>query len=269
MPGGRMYPQSWREMSLDMKLCLASVGCMVGVWIAGDLLPIRIQLLIALMVAALAVSLSVRRRRQMDWRWPGTNVKGVLRAVGTAAAFALMFFACRPSFPFFERGCLGWYLAGVMIALFSILDSLHVVQPSEADFLKFCGPPKLSSGEGPQAAPSDDEPLWQRAARAIFGVLFVAVWIEFMASFYFFGVYFRNGAPKPTPTQTEQLINHGSAVYVTPVQKHLLDRLDTWSFTCIPAIMVAAAILHFIVGVKLFDNTPTLWEIRNRKNKPA
>jgi hypothetical protein len=93
--------------------------------------------------------------------------------------------------------------------------------------------------------------------------------IEFLAFFYLFGVYFRSGSPKPTSAQTEQLINHGWVVYITPVQKHLLDRLETWSFTCIPTIIVAAAFLHLVVGIKLFPNAPTLREIRNRKNKPA
>jgi len=180
-----------------------------------------------------------------------------------------MFFACRPMFPFFERGCLGWYLAGVDIALFNILDSLRVVQSSEADFLKFCGPPKLSAGEGPQSASSADEPFWQRAARAIFGVVSAAVVIEFLAFFYFFGVYFRNGAPNPTPTQTEHLINLGWMVYITPVQKHLLDRLKTRFSICLPAIIGLTLFLHFIVRVKLLSNTPTLREILDRKNKPA
>jgi hypothetical protein len=151
-------------MSLDLMLCFASLACIAGVWIAGSLLPIYVQLLIALMVDALGVFFSVRRRRQMDWRWPGANAKGVLRAVGTAAAVAAMFFAAHPMFPFFERGSLGWYLAGVNIALFNILESLHVVQSSEADFLKFCGPPRLSAGEEPQAASFANEPFWQRAS---------------------------------------------------------------------------------------------------------
>jgi hypothetical protein len=256
-------------MSLDFKLCFASLACIVGIWVEGSLLAIVVQLLIAMMVAALGVFLSVRHRRQMDWRWPGTNAKGVLRAVGAAAAAAVMFFVAHPMVPFFERGFLGWYLAGVNIAVFNILESLHFVQSSEAEFLKFCGPPRLSADEGPQAVSCANEPFWQRASRAVFGVVSAAVMIEFLTFFYLSGVYFRSGAPNPTSTQTERIINRSWVVYITPMQKHLLDRLETGASICIPAIIGLSLFLHFIVGVKLHPNTPTLREICSRKNKAA
>jgi hypothetical protein len=38
--------------------------------------------------------------------------------------------------------------------------------------------------------------------------------------------------------------------------------METMMFTGIPAILVSGFALHFLVGVKLFPNTPTLAEWR-------
>jgi len=255
------YPRTWREMSFDSKLFLALFACLVGLFAAGNRLTVNAELSIAALAAAGVISVSSRRRRRLDWRWPGTNRRGVLRAVGAAA---VMFFATHPTFPIFQPDFLPWYLAGTEIAVFNILESLRVVQAPEVDFLKLCGTTSPARDEEPQAA-CVMEAVWRRATRAIFFITSYAVMFEFLVFFYLSGVYFRDGSPRPTLTQTEQLSTGGSVVYITPVQKHLLDQLETWASICIPSIIGATVFLHFIVGVKLLPNTPTLREIRNRK----
>lgn len=56
--------------------------------------------------------------------------------------------------------------------------------------------------------------------------------------------------------------DHGKVAYVTRAQKARLDSVETMMFTGIPTILVSGFALHFLVGVKLFPNTPTLAEWR-------
>jgi hypothetical protein len=89
-------------------------------------------------------------------------------------------------------------------------------------------------------------------------------------AFYSFGTAFKNGSPEPTITRTERLENHGKTVYVTPSEKQRIHLLQLVSGIGFPVVLLGGAILHFVVGVKLFQNTPTLAEYLNRgKNNPA
>lgn len=92
------------------------------------------------------------------------------------------------------------------------------------------------------------------------------VWVCGVASFYFFGTAFKNGSPEPTATQTEPR----KTVYVTPTDKRLVHALQLVSWVGVPVVLIGGAILHFLVGVKLFPNAPTLSEYLGRgKNRGA
>jgi hypothetical protein len=52
---------------------------------------------------------------------------------------------------------------------------------------------------------------------------------------------------------------------VEPSQKRLVDTLQTGMTIGIPSAMLLGAILHFIIGIKLAPNTPTLQEWRQRR----
>jgi len=72
----------------------------------------------------------------------------------------------------------------------------------------------------------------------------------------------------PTATQSEPLTDHGKTVYVTSAEKQRIHYFQLASSVGIPLILVSAVILHFVVGVKLFSNAPTLseyWAKRNRR----
>ena len=101
----------------------------------------------------------------------------------------------------------------------------------------------------------------------VLAVAFVLVWIASVASFFFFGTAFRRGSSMPTATQTEPLSDHGKTVYVSRVEKQRIHYFQLASWVGIPLILVSAVVLHFVVGVKLFSNAPTLseyWAERDR-----
>jgi hypothetical protein len=99
-------------------------------------------------------------------------------------------------------------------------------------------------------------PQWKRVARVAYIIVFFLVWLDGVAAFLYFGRVFRGGSPVPTSTQIEPLRNHSQVVYIAHSQSVLVHLLLTVMGIGIPSVMVAAFILHYLLGVKLFANVP-------------
>jgi hypothetical protein len=265
------YPKQWKDYSLDFQLMFVFHGGMMVLFMAGSALTVRQELLATGLLAATLVSISLRNRREKHWRWPGVDTKRVLGAVGGLALAAYFDFAATPLGPHSDPRFLPWHLAGLGLAVFGVLLALRVVHFSKADFLKDCEAiGALEAQPGPPAEPSPALPtdlLWKRVARGTFQVLFLLVWLAGVTSFYEFGAAFRDGSPRPTPTHTEPLNNHGEIRYIPHSQKVLVDFLQTATIFGILSVLVFGLILHFVVGVRVFANAPTLAEWRRQRLK--
>jgi hypothetical protein len=97
--------------------------------------------------------------------------------------------------------------------------------------------------------------------------VFLLVWTASVASFFFFGSAFRRGSAMQTATRTEPLTSHRKTVYVTRAEKQQIDYTQLGSRIGIPFVLVGAVVLHFVVGVKLFPNAPTLSEYRAERSR--
>ncbi|MGH9199760.1 MAG: hypothetical protein ACRD2A_00805 [Vicinamibacterales bacterium] len=131
---------------------------------------------------------------------------------------------------------------------------LRLVSAAEADYFT------------PPAPRPSAEPPWKKGLRLLYFILFLAVWLEGVASFYYFGIAFRGGAVRPNALQAEPLSDHGKVVYITSSQKRLVETLLTGMAIGIPSAMLLGVILHFIVGVRLFPNARTLEEWRRPRD---
>ena len=249
------YPRTWREMSYDFKLMFLYHGSMMLLFVTGQALSLAAELTIAAALLVAGTLLGIRHRRATPWVWPGVSVSRLLGAAATVFLGGLFLFAATPLFPPTNPGSLPWYLAGFGIILFATLNTLRLVAFAEADY--FTPPVVRRSVELP----------WKKVVRLVYGIFFLVVWLDGVASFYYFGTTFRDGSAVPTPAQTEPLWNHGKVVYVTPPQKRLVDTLQTGMAVGIPSALLLGAILHFIVGIKLIPNTPTLEEWRHRREQ--
>lgn len=262
------YPKKWKEMSLDMKLMFGYHISMMAMMMAGGSLSVRQELTIVGAIASLIVLVSRYNRQKKHWRWPGIRLVDVLYAVGGVCAVSFFLYSAGPLFPPNNGHIVPWYLAGFGIGLFGVLQSLKVVYPSEAEFASNCviidqyGRELQPVQEPFPAQPS--EPNWKRFTKATYTVVFMLLWVCGVASFYLFGTAFKNGSPEPTATQTEPLEDHGKTVYVTPTEKQRVHVLQLVAWVGVPVVLISGAILHFVVGVKLFPNTPTLSEYLNR-----
>jgi hypothetical protein len=65
------YPKKWKEMSLDFKLMFAYHGCMMALFIAGQTLSVREEILFTSVLVMVLAAISIRLRKATNWRWPG------------------------------------------------------------------------------------------------------------------------------------------------------------------------------------------------------
>lgn len=240
-------PRNWSEMSTDFKAMFGFHVPMMLVWvIAGTgALTLQAEIGIASVLLAIAASISIWRKRASGWRWPGVGLKEVAQAFLVVVAITVFLFATTPLAPPLNPRMLPWYLMGGGIGLFNVLQSLTLVTTSEEEFQAQCGEPPPPN----TAAQSTTEHSWKRIVQWAFSTAFVAVWLEGVAFFYFFGVGVRDGTHEPTAQNTETLFNHGEVVYVTANTKHFIDVLQTTMAIGIPSILLLGAFLQF--GLKI------------------
>ncbi len=263
------YPKNWKEMSLDMKLMFGYHFSMMAMMMAGGFLSVRQEVTIVGAIASLIALVSRYNRQKKHWRWPGIKLVDVLYAVGGLCFVSFFLYSAGPLFPPNNGHTVPWYLAGCGIGLFGVLQSLKVVYPSEAEFASNCMiidqyGRELQPVQEPSSPAQPSEPNWKRFTKATYAVVFMLLWVCGVASFYLFGTAFKNGSPEPTATQTELLEDHGKTVYVTPTEKRRVHALQVVAGVGVPVVLISGAILHFVVGVKLFPNAPTLSEYLNR-----
>lgn len=268
------YPKKWKEISFDLRLMFGYHISMMVMMVAGGSLTVKQELTIATTIAGVIVLLSRYRRQKKHWRWPGVKPLDVLYAAGGIVLISFFLYSATPLFPPNNGYAVPWYLAGLGIGLFGILQSLKVVYAAEAEFVSNCimidqYGREIEPARQPSSLVKPREANWKRVTKAMYSVVFILVWVCGVASFYFFGTAFQNGSQEPTTTQTEPLENHGKTVYVTPAEKQRVHLLQVAAWVSFPIVLLGGAALHFLAGVKLLPNTPTLAEYLNRTKNTA
>ncbi|MBM4050520.1 MAG: hypothetical protein FJ279_35950 [Planctomycetes bacterium] len=261
----KKYPKSWKEMSFDFKLFFVFHGCMMVLFMVGRAIPIQALITIVSALLVVLAGLSIHHRTKFDWHWPGVGIKGVLSAVLSIALGLFFLGAATPRISPLNPAAFPWFAAGGGIIVFWILSSLKIVFQSESEFQSHCGDQRLRKPE--PAIPSSEEP-WKKAARTAFSLYFFAVWIAGVSFFWKFNTTFRDGTPEPTPDRTETLTNHGKTVYITAEEKKVVSLLQYSMMVGIPSALLLGALLHFVVGVKLFPNMPTLADRMRKTSQP-
>jgi hypothetical protein len=246
------YPRTWSEMSFEFKGMFAYHIVMMAMMLVGGSLAFIAQIAIAGVIAFLVAAASLLRRLRHRWRWPGLTVLRAAGAVLLAALMGYFLFAGvggalqAQSFALDRPFAPGpWMLAGLGIAVFSILNVLRVTHVSEKAFQRECGDQALE----PQPAPPP-EPRWKVVTKYVFFVGFLAVWLEVVTAIYVFDRTFRSGSPMPSAEQTAPLTNHGVTVYVTPAEKRLVDQLQGFMFIGIPAAIATAFFLQYVLKIR-------------------
>jgi hypothetical protein len=244
-------PRGWSEMSVDFKLMFGFHAGMMILLLAGSLLSTTIELATAAGLLLTAMVISVAHRRAVGWRWRGIGPKEILRAAMICVGALLVLAVAMSLFPPTSPLPLPFYLAGGGVALFNLLKALNLTCPSEAEFRANCGEAAPPVSPPPRPA----LPLWKRVLLGLNSALGLLLSISFVAFFYLSAKAFIDGLPTPTPTQTAMLSSKGSIRYVSADQKHLIDLLQTITFTTAPILLLLGVFLHFVLKVRVFDRS--------------
>ena len=240
--------ETWRELSYDMKLMFAHHAAMLVLFMAGGSFSIRSELLIWILLVSVLGSLSVRHRRQVNWKWPGASVANYFQAAGFLVLGTLFLGAGSSLFPPTDPRALPWYLGGLGIILGGAASALRIITGSEAEFVA----PAADSAEGRAAG----ERPWKRWIRAVYVVCFLIVWLAGIASLHVFSTSYLHGSPSRTSTMTEPLYNHGSVRYVAPSDKARFDRLQAVAMIGVPALLIIGLALHYGLQVDIYPRKP-------------
>jgi hypothetical protein len=240
-------------MALDFKLMFGLHGVIMIMFVIGGSLTIAIEAAIQVAVVTIALVVAIWVRRQRSWHWAGVSWKQVLLASLCAVLIILFLGAAIPSAPPTTSQMFPWYMGGLQIGLFNILVTLRLARMAEVDFLADCNP-SLSAVETPALKPK--EPRWRTWVRGGYGVVFVAIWLEGLAFFYFHGLAVRGGVSSPHGTMTDAIVEHGSTVYVTAADWDRDHLLMITMMVGIPLVLLLGAFLHFVLGVRIYEIPP-------------
>jgi len=149
------------------------------------------------------------------------------------------------------------------MVLFGVLDCLNIVAAAKAVFEEQCG---TSAGTLPESKPGPSEPFWKRTVQGVFSICFLAVGVSGVGAFWVHTHAHRNGTIEPAGDHIVPVILSGETRYITQEEDDLETLLRTIMMIGIPAVMVSAAVIHFIVGVKLFPHMPTLAKLRGKED---
>jgi hypothetical protein len=260
-PDDTWYPKGWGDSSFEFKLFFAYHGLMMVLFATGGYVPWLLQVAGAVVAASIIAGLVVRHRRRTTWRWPGATPKRILLAVANLALGGFFLMAAVPRFPPLDAHVVAWYLAGAGIVLFNALAALRILYLSQAAFDRDC----VAAASGAAVDERLSDPLWARVVRVGFTTVFLAVWLGGVSFFFLHGRAMRDGATAPTGQHSEPLTDHGQTVYISRAEHRRLTFLEGCMTRGVPVVMVLGAVIHFLLGVKLVPNVPTL---RSRRRPP-
>ena len=150
------------------------------------------------------------------------------------SAFLFIFFLYYsqppPAFGPFSPLFLPWELAVIVMGSFFVLQQLKLVDYSESAFRESCGRgPEPGTSTGSEAEPP--EAPWKRLVRGVYTIAFLLFWAVGVARPRFIMNF-----PEWTPVAAFSLL------------------------------FIGAFIIHFVLGVRLLPNYPTLEGIRARRS---
>ena len=246
-------PQRWSGMAIDFKVMFVLHGAVMIQFILGGSLNVTTEAAVQSALIAGAFVVAALVRKQGGWRWRGAGVKQYLGALLTLCLTALFLGAATPLAPPTNPQIFPWYMGGLQIGVFNTLLSLRLARMAQNDFLADCDPDPQPVELANRGAMATGWRLWARRA---YSVAFLAIWLEMGGFFYFHGVIFRNGATSPNAIMNAAMMEHGHTVYVTAVDLGRDRLLMIIGMVGIPIVVGVGALLHFVLGIRIFGNKP-------------
>ena len=231
-PPKTKYPGSWADYSLEYKCMFVFFLGTMFMSLLSRQISAQFELLLAVTLIFSFIALSIRHRRTFGWRWNGIRTNDLLAAAFTVFVFIFFLYYTLPPplFGPFNPLFLPWELGVIAMGSFFVLQHLKLVEYSESAFRESCGRgPELSTSAGSASEPL--EAPWKRLVRGVYTIAFLLWWVIGVARPHFLMIF-------PPGAMVAAFV----------------------------VLFIGAFIIHFVLGVPLLPNYPTLEEIRERRS---
>lgn len=267
-----LYPDGFSDRPPDAVLLYTYAAftlALAALGFDGIALSVSQELLAALTVAALLISIAYSHRRRMHWHRPNVRPKDRRAAFLSTIPLALLVILPIPAFPLPDPRFLPFYLFYTGLLAYRLLFLLRVIPPSKSAFLKQCG---VSVSRDEQASPGTqfdpDAPFETKAStavRLIFRSILLSTYALCVARLDLVALIHRYASPQPTLTQPDPVNSGGHLVYIAHYQSFLVEHLPRVSFGLFNSIFLVGFLLHTFWGVNLLGAMPTPQLRRQRR----
>ena len=250
----RLWPYKRRRYSFELVALLAFLVAMMPMIRFGSTLTLPGEIVLSVSLAAIIVLLSVRRRRKLNWHWPGAGPIRIVVAVLAGLVFGCILMAIHgPSLLTEEHFApIVFFLSA--IGAFAVLDILRFVHYWESDF--------LADGQ-PGDPPKIVEASWKKWLRATLSVAVLATFAAAISTAYWHGLVYSDAAPIATQTQSHPIEKDGATVYVTSTHKILFD-VFSWMSWAAPLALITA----FVIEIEMRGRySPLVLKSSSRRKK--
>jgi hypothetical protein len=261
------YPTRPRDYSLDMWLLFIYVFTLLLLApLAGPGFTIRQDLLLASVLGAILMAISVAYRVHMHWRWFGIQRGQTSRTIFRVFSLALVIVALSPAAPFDDPRFLPIYLAPAGIVLFDVLFLFGMTETSKTQFLQHCiaetSTETAQRSNYSQPTPAPQPSRWENLARILYRTVYLIMCVIWVARLDLVAIAHRHGALQPTADQPAPVQLDGHAVYLAHYQQILLDHLPRIGIGFLMLLLLVGYLLNYFAGLNLFPNMRSREQLR-------
>ncbi|PKA10849.1 hypothetical protein CH372_17350 [Leptospira meyeri] len=259
------FPNQWKDYSLDYKCMFIYHGFMMILFILGDKISINIQFTIVALLLISIILFSIKYRIRIRWKWPGVEVKNTIYAIMIIILGLFFFFSSINSFPPFKSQTFPWYSAGFGIILFQVLNVLNITAYYKDKF-------ELKTDKTANFIKFENSPLKENQNDNV-NVSFIKYLIYFFSFFLWVtGIsYFWLRDRISHNDNSEGIAKF--IIEITNKFSKFLGITNTSPDVFLKSILsygiillsISIFIIHFIFGIKIISNVPTIKEYLRKK----
>ncbi len=253
--------KEWENFSMDFKLIFVYHGFIMALLLISRIVPVEIQLAFVVLLFLILVYRSVKHRIENRWSWPGLEIKKIPFTVFSASMVLFFFLQNYNSSPPSDPTFFPWYAAGLVMFFYTVMIGLNISTLSRKTFESQCEgrkvvvKPELQREEGIILEKLIIK-IYHLASTSVIIMMIAYAWLSDRST-----VEDRNsGVTKAIIDSLEFLAGFiGKSIDKGP-EKFFEGILLYWA----PVVIAAGFIIHYILGIKVFGDSPTLKELMNK-----
>ncbi|MCW7490976.1 hypothetical protein [Leptospira meyeri] len=261
------FPNQWKDYSLDYKCILIYHGFMMILFLFGDKISISIQITIVALLLISIIIFSIKYRIRIRWNWPGVEVKNTFYAVIIITLGLFFFFSSINSYPLFKSQSFPWYAAGFGIILFQVLNVLNITAYSKEKFeLKSDKTENVKKIENSTLIENRNDSVNVSFVKYLIYILSFLLWVTGISYFWLRDRISNNDNSDDFTKFITEITNIFSKLLGIENSSPDIFLKSILSYGII-LLSISIFIIHFIFGIKIISNIPTIKEYLRKKEK--